>query len=179
MSRQPVVRLMNQWTRRLHRWGAIASALPLLVVICTGLLLLLKKQIDWIQPAERTGTSGAPAVSFDRLLEAARGAEGPTVTGWGDIDRVEVRVGRGITKVLTNDRWEIQVDSVTGEVLQAAVRRSDLIESLHDGSWFHPAMKFWVFLPSGMFLLGLWLTGMYLWGLPLVVRARRKPSVSK
>jgi uncharacterized iron-regulated membrane protein len=165
--------------RRLHRWGAIACALPLLVVICTGLLLLLKKQFAWIQPVERRGTGGPPGVNFDRLLEAARGVPGPDVEGWDDIDRIEVRVGRGITKILTSDRWEVQVDSVTGEVLQTAVRRSDLIESLHDGSWFHPAMKLWVFFPSGLLLLSLWLSGMYLWGLPFVVKALRKRPAAR
>jgi len=55
-------------------------------------------------------------------------------------------------------------------------RRSDLIESLHDGSFFTDTAKLTVFLANGAVLLALWVTGMYLWGLPLVARrgARRR-----
>ena len=72
----------------------------------------------------------------------------------------------GMVKVRCENRWEVQIDTATGEVLQVAYRRSDLIESMHDGSFFHEHAKLWIFLPSGVILLGLWLTGMYLWILP-------------
>ncbi|MBL9001232.1 MAG: PepSY domain-containing protein [Phycisphaerae bacterium] len=172
---QPL-RAVNFWSRRLHRWGAVFSAVPLLVVICTGLLLLLKKEFAWIQPREVRGSGGHPTVTFDQILAAASAADGPEITGWESIDRLEVRVGRGMTKVITKDRWEVQVDHATGGVLSAAIRRSDLIESLHDGTWFHSAAKLWVFLPSGLIALGLWITGVYLWGLPYIMRSRRKPT---
>lgn len=173
MSRNPVMRACNKWSRRLHRWGAVASALPLLIVICTGVLLLLKKQIDWIQPPERTASGGPPIVAFDDLLRAAAAAQGPAVDGWEDIDRIDVRIEDGVAKLLTHDRWELQVDTATGELLQAAIRRSDLIESLHDGSFFHPAAKLGVFLPSALLLLSLWTTGVYLWALPYIARTLR------
>jgi hypothetical protein len=66
------------------------------------------------------------------------------------------------------------VDARTGEVLQAAYRRSDLIESLHDGSYFDDGVKLWVFLPAGVVLLGLWGSGLYLFVLPVAVRWSRR-----
>ena len=39
-------------SRKAHRWGAIAVALPFLVVIATGILLQLKKNWSWVQPVE-------------------------------------------------------------------------------------------------------------------------------
>jgi uncharacterized iron-regulated membrane protein len=59
-------------------------------------------------------------------------------------------------------------------VLQTMVRRSDLIESLHDGSWFHDRAKLWIFFPVALALLGLWATGVYLWLLPALTRRRRR-----
>jgi hypothetical protein len=81
--------------------------------------------------------------------------------------------------VHARSRWEVQVDLESGEVLQVAYRRSDLLESLHDGSWFHDRAKLWVFLPVGFVVLGLWGTGIYLFFLPHAVRwsrGRSKPA---
>ena len=41
-----------------------------------------------------------------------------------------------MVKVWLNNGWEIQVDLNNGTILQTAYRRSDLIESIHDGSFF-------------------------------------------
>lgn len=162
------------WQRRLHRWGALLVAAPLLVIIGSGLLLQVKKHVEWIQPPERKGSGREPVVSFDRILEAARSVAEAEVRDWGDIDRVDVRPAKGMLKIQAANRWEIQVDAASGEVLQAAYRRSDLIESLHDGSFFPAGAKWWLFLPAGIVLLGLWLTGAYLFALPYWVRWRRK-----
>lgn len=70
----------------------------------------------------------------------------------------------------------MQVDLGTGAVRQAAYRRSDLIESLHDGSWFGDPAKLYVFLPAAVGVLGLWGTGVYLWVLPNAIRWRRKSA---
>ncbi len=59
-------------------------------------------------------------------------------------------------------------------LLQVAQRRSDLIESIHDGSWFHDLVKHWLFLPAAVVLLLLWLTGMFMFFHPIVVRRRRR-----
>ncbi len=162
------------WNRKLHRWGAIAVALPFLIVIATGLLLQLKKQLAWVQPGEQKGTLGAPLVSMDGILASARSVPQAGITEWSDVDRVDVRPSKGLIKVIGNSRWEIQLDAATGAVLQTAYRRSDLMESLHDGSWFHPSLKLWLFLPSGVVVLLLWVTGIYLFLLP--IRSRRAKS---
>ena len=165
---------LNLLTRKLHRWGSLAIALPLLVVISTGLLLQLKKQLRWVQPAEQRGAATVPAVSMERILEASRSVPQAEVRGWEDVDRVDLRPSKGMLKVTSMNRWEIQIDAATGAVLQSAYRRSDLIEQLHDGSWFHDSAKLWLFFPSGVVLLGLWLTGLWLFWLPYGVKRKRK-----
>lgn len=164
-------RILN---RKLHRWGAIASALPFLVVIATGLLLQLKKQLPWVQPPEQRTAHAVPTLTMPQILAAAQSVPQAAVTSWDDIERLDVRPSKGIVKVLANNHWEVQVDLGTGAVLQSAYRRSDLIEQLHDGSWFHDAAKLWIFLPSGVIVLGLWLTGLYLFVLPFWARAQKQ-----
>jgi hypothetical protein len=165
--------------RKVHYWASAAIALPVLVILGSGLLLQLKKQLPWVQPTEQRGVGKEPAVSFQQILEACRGVPEAGVRGWEDVDRVDVRPGRGMLKVTSRSRWEVQIDTQTGAVLQAAYRRSDLIESIHDGSWFHDGVKLWVFLPAGATLLLLWLTGMYLFLLPILVRRRRGRATEK
>lgn len=167
------------WNRKLHRWGSIAIALPFLVVLCTGLLLQLKKQLTWVQPREFKTANHIPTVSMEQILASVRAVPEAKVSTWEDIDRLDVRPGKGIVKVLTVGRWELQLDLASGAVLQSAYRRSDVIESLHDGSWFHDLVKLWVFLPAAVIVLGLWITGMYLFVLPFRARAnKRRATVS-
>jgi uncharacterized iron-regulated membrane protein len=160
--------------RKGHRWGAILIALPFLLVILTGLLLQLKKDWSWVQPPTARGTGKAPVVSFEAILEAAKSAPEARIESWSDVDRLDVRPDRGLVKVQARNGWEVQVDTGTGKVLQTEYRRSDLIETLHDGSWFGDGVKLWVFLPVAVVVLGLWLTGVYLFFLPVGVRWRQR-----
>ncbi len=162
------------WTRKSHRWGAILIALPFLLVIATGILLQLKKEWSWVQPQTLRGKGKTPTISMEAMLDAARSQPEAQVQGWGDVDRLDIQPSRGIAKVLARSRWQVQVDLQTGEVLQVAYRRSDLIESLHDGSWFHDRAKLWLFLPMALVVLGLWVTGIYLFFLPYAVRWSRR-----
>ena len=167
---------LTKQSRKLHRWGAVATVAPLLLVTLTGLLLQVKKQSDWVQPPTARGASDIPGIAFDDILAAAvrATADEPRVAieAWDDIDRLDVRIDKGVVKVRGKSRWEVQVDTATGEVLQVAYRRSDLIESLHDGSFFGDWAKLWVFLPNGLVLFGLIGTGAYLWVLPKLAKRR-------
>ncbi len=160
-------------SRKLHRWGAVVIGLPLLSVIASGILLQVKKQVPWVQPVEQRTDQGIPSVDWGLILAAAKGVPGAGVDGWEDIDRVDVRPAKGILKIITTSRWEVQLALATGEVLQVEYRRSDLIEQLHDGSFYGDAAKLAIFLPAGLVLFGLWLTGLYLWVLPYLTKRKR------
>ena len=164
----------SKLNRDIHRWGSVLIAVPLLVVIATGIILQLKKEIAWVQPPTAKGTTQEPAISFEQILQAARTVPEAKVHSWDDIDRLDVRPGKGMVKVRCVNRWEVQLDAATGDVLQVAYRRSDLIETIHDGSFFHEAAKLWLFFPSAIVLLVLWLTGVYLFFLPYYARWRKR-----
>lgn len=164
----------NVLNRKIHYWISFAAALPMIVMICSGLLLQSKKHWNWVQPAEQRGTGSIPAIDFEGILASVRQIREIEVRGWDDIDRLDVRPGRGVVKVLSNSGWEVQVDLVTGQVLQTAYRRSDLIESIHDGSLFGGDLtKLGLFLPTGLVLLVLWISGLWMWWVPFIAKRRR------
>ena len=162
--------------RKLHRVGAILVLLPALILFPTGVLLQLKKDVDWIQPPTQQGSAPGVEITWDEILTAVQGVESAGVSSWADVERLDVRPDQGMLKVRCMNRWEVQLDTHTGAVLQSTYRRSDLIESLHDGSWFAGGAKLYLWLPAGLILCGLWVTGLYLWVLPYLVRRRRKQA---
>ncbi|MDG2221366.1 MAG: PepSY domain-containing protein [Rubripirellula sp.] len=168
---------LSRLNRVIHRWGSIAIALPTLIVLVSGVVLQWKKQSSWIQPKTWAGTNQAPQISFPDVLAIVKSVPEAGVQSWAEIDRLDVRPSKGMLKVRCKNRWEIQLDAVTGDVLQVAYRRSDLIESVHDGSFFSDFVKLGVFLPTAIVLLVLWGTGIYLFFLPHL--AKRKQRLRK
>ena len=114
------------------------------------------------------------SLSFDKILDISSSVSEANISSWEDVDRLDVRPNKGIVKVRARNNWEIQIDTFTGKVIQTAYRRSDIIEKLHDGSWFSDKIKLWVFFPSGVILLGLWLTGVYMLARPYYVKLKRR-----
>ncbi len=166
---------VNVLARRIHYWVALAIAVPVAVIFGTGMLLQVKKQWNWVQPSEIRGTGTVPAISLEQILLSVRSVPSLQVSGWDDIKRIDLRADRGLAKVTVKGNWEVQVDLGTGAVLQSRYRRSDLLESLHDGSFFLGDLtKLGVFLPSGIALCLMWLTGLWMFWLPFSVRRKRR-----
>ena len=121
-------------------------------MLTTGVLLQLKKNVDWIQPPTMIGENIQNlSLSFDKILDLSRSVSEANINSWEDVDRLDVRPNKGIVKVRAKNNWEIQIDTFTGEVIQTAYRRSDIIEKLHDGSWFNDKIKLWVFFHRELF----------------------------
>lgn len=118
----------NALNRKVHYWASIIVALPFLVVIATGLLLQLKKQIAWIQPTEQRGGGTEPALALADILVITRRVDEAQVRSWREVKRIDVRPDKGLVKVTSASDWEVQIDAATGAVLHSAHRRSDLIE---------------------------------------------------
>ncbi len=165
----------NLVIRRLHYWVSIVIALPALVLIGSGLLLQTKKHWSWVQPTEQQGSSTTPRISLETLLDSLVADPTLGVRGWEDVNRIDVRPGRGVAKVRLHGGLEVQVDLGTGRILQSAYRRSDVIEAIHDGSLFGGDWgKLGLFLPTGLLLLFLWGSGLYLFVVSVLARRRMK-----
>jgi len=150
----------------------------LLNVAVSGILLLEKKRFAWIQPPTMVGAEGSvdEYITNQKLLEVVFGSGNADFRTVEDIDRVDFRPGKRVFKVRSrHDYAEIQVDAVSGEILSVARRPSDLLEALHDGSyyaeWVHAAL-----MPvTGGGLILLTVSGLYLW-LAVWVRRRRQKN---
>jgi hypothetical protein len=164
---------LSKISRVWHRWGAIIALLPISIIIVSGIVLQLKKVSPYIQPPTHRGAGTELAIGFDRILEVARTVPEAEIESWEDVDRLDVRPSKGVVKVRCKNGYEVQIDTETAEILQVAVRRSDLIESIHDGSYFNEHFKLWVFLPAGIVLATLLITGLHLFLLPYIARRRR------
>jgi uncharacterized iron-regulated membrane protein len=165
---------LNLLNRKIHYWVSFAFALPLLIIVLSGLVLQVKKQWSWAQPPEQRGSAHVPSIDFDRLLGAAVESV-PGTQEWSDVHRVDIRPSRGVAKVILKNDWEVQVDVASGEVLQVAYRRSDWLESLHDGSYFGGDWsRFGVFLPTAVALLWLLISGLWMWWVPFGASRRRE-----
>ena len=168
---------LKRLLRQVHYWLSLAVAVPAVIIFVAGILLMLKKEIAWIQPPTTSGivSNEVPEISFEEMLDAARQHPEAEIREWADIDRIDLRIGKGVAKLRANSGWEVQVDTHNGEVFSVAYRRSDLIEQIHDGSFFSGAVKLYIFLPTGISLTLMWGTGLYLFLLPMF-RKKKKPA---
>ena len=167
---------LKRLLRQIHYWLSLAVAIPTAIIFVAGIFLMLKKEVAWIQPPTASGivSDQVPEISFEQMVEAARAHPEAQIQDWTDIDRIDLRVGKGIAKLRANSGWEVQVDTNSGDVLNVAYRRSDLIEQIHDGSFFSDPVKYYIFLPTGVLLILMWGTGIYLFFLPRF-RKKKKP----
>lgn len=159
-----------------HKWAGIVLALWLTLIAVTGLLLLFKKQSAWIQPPTQRDVPGEVTdfISQAELLAIVLAQEHPAFGSLADIDRIDLRPGRRVYKVVSRHGYaEIQVGAVSGAVLSVDVRRSDLLEQLHDGSYFGGVVHGWVMpvVAAGTVLLVV--SGVWVWVAPLLRRRRR------
>ena len=161
---------LKKTLRQVHYWLSLAVFIPAIIIFVAGGFLMLKKEVAWIQPPTAKGvvSNEIPAVGFESMLDQARKHPQAQISKWSDIDRIDLRVDKGIAKLRAHSGWEVQIDTSTGEVLNVAFRRSDIIEQIHDGSYFSDGVKLFVFLPTGILLIIMWGTGIYLFFLPRI-----------
>jgi len=148
--------------RKIHRIASIIILVPFLIVLVSGILLQLKKEIPWVQPPTQQGRGFSPDITLQQILDFAKIHQDTLQLDWKDVDRLDVRPDDGVIKVRLKNHQEIQLDARTGEILQSEVRRSDIIEDLHTGVWFFPEARLWIFLPSAGLVFILWISGLIL-----------------
>lgn len=162
-----------------HKWTGIVLALVLVMIATTGFLLLLKKEFAWIQPPTKKGTEGelAEFITTQRLVAVILEQNHPDFQSLEDIDRVDFRPGKRVHKVRSRHHdAEIQVDAVTGAVLSVAHRPSDLIERIHDGSFFGDWVHDSLMPLVAVGLVFLVFSGLYLWLAPVLRKRRNRKA---
>lgn len=163
---------LSKKIRQIHYWISPFIIIPVILIFTTGVLLQLKKQSNWIQPSIEKVSTNKPTMLMS-YLEAAKSVPEAEIESWDDINRIDIRPDKGIAKIRSKNHWEIQIDSQTAEVFSVNYRRSDIIESVHDGSFFTDYVKFGWFLPTGILLIVVSISGIYMFLLPFVLRDKR------
>lgn len=158
-----------------HRWAGIAAGVVLALSAATGFLLLLKKDFGWLQPPVARGAEGPPerlqplAAVYDAIFALGL----PQFRSEADIARIDFRPAQRVHKVVSqHDDLEVQVCAITLATNGPAVRRSDWLERLHDGSWAGPAMHGIVMPAAALVLLFLAGSGYVMWAWPKLRRRR-------
>ncbi len=173
--------------RKLHRLTGTFLFAFFFVVAVSGLLLGWKKHTGDLLLAEtRNGTSVNQAewlplsevsAKAQAYLRDSVSAELST-----EIDRIDVRPGKGIAKILFTGHYQsLQVDLATGQIVNHETRRSDFIEHIHDGSlvdelmgWKKGLFKLAYTTTMGLALLLFTVTGFWLWCGPKILRKQKK-----
>ena len=165
--------------RDIHYWGSLVLLLTTLVVATTGILLAVRKDFHQLQPVQQEGSrAGLSERPISGMLAAVNAHRGFGHVTHDHLDRIDIRPKDGIAKVILKDRTELQVDIHTLEVLQVGYRTSDLLEQIHSGTIVGDWGKYVLSLPTGIGLLLLWTTGIYLFVLPFLARARQRKALA-
>jgi hypothetical protein len=167
--------LLNRWFRKSHRYISLVIALPILITVSTGVVLMMRGQFSYIQPTNLKGSQPliAPRVSIETVLQVLQRTPQSEVTSWNDVDSLIFSPAKGTYQARLANDYLVQIDAQTGDTLDVSYRRTNLLIALHQGSFFHKKVMLWIFFPSGLGLLFLWISGMYLSIYPQVKRKKK------
>lgn len=179
MRTGPRVGSLNRWARKSHRYISLIIALPVLITLITGVTLMMRGQFSYIQPPNLKGSQPlvAPGVSAQTVLQILQRTPQSEVKTWKDVNSLIFSPAKGTYQARLANDYLVQIDAQTGETLDVSYRRTNVLIALHQGSFFHKKVMLWIFFPSGLGLLFLWISGMYLSIYPQV--KRRKKNVKQ
>jgi uncharacterized iron-regulated membrane protein len=144
---------MRIW-RRLHGQLALLICLPLAFIAVTGVILQLRDQFEFIQPS---------------LIQSSLKLDHPGLTlkeiqtKFPGLDQVIYRPQKNSLVVRYKDGFEKHIHPQTGVVLKEAVRRTNLLIELHQGSWMGKFGQYFLHFTTGLGLCFLILSGLYLY----------------
>ncbi|MEA2934632.1 MAG: hypothetical protein QOD74_1278 [Variibacter sp.] len=179
---------LARFGRKVHKWVGVILALLMLALSVTGIFVAYKNEVEYLQPRNRTGAQGniadvIPPARVAEIVLAMRLPEAPTLR---QINRIELRPSRRMYKVRLEpaSAWssprEIQVDAMSGAILNDGLRGDQLWMDLHSLAVFGGLAKLVTMTVSGLALIWLSLSGFYMFFYPrwFKARARREASAA-
>ncbi|MGZ3774436.1 MAG: PepSY domain-containing protein [Pseudobdellovibrionaceae bacterium] len=145
-----------------HRRLAIVFVLPLMLVAVTGFFLSVRSYVPAIQPPQKKAAPGFPEVSFEKMWDSIRNLPEAEAGEIGSIKSVEVKVNMGVVNFRLENGYEVQIDAHTGKILSKAKRWTPLLVELHEGLFLSKGLRGFVFIPLGIVVLFLCISGFYL-----------------
>jgi hypothetical protein len=174
----------TRWYRKWHKWLGIFSLVFFIMIAGTGLLLAWKKNSNGYLLAEtKQGSNTNPDswISLEEIQQSAIDYLESQQPGLDkEIDRIDVRPGKGIAKVTFKTHYNaVQIDLTNAKPLLLEKRRADFIEHIHDGSIIDritgiEGPKLVYSTLAGCTLLFLSLSGFWLWYNPKRIKRSKQ-----
>ena len=169
--------------RSLHRWIGFVACLFLALISTTGFFLALKGQFAFMRPPVMPTSeleSAKAILPLADVLQIAFDAGQHELDELKDVDRVDFRPGDNVFKVVSKTGYrEIQVDGTRGTIVSNAKRNDQLMEDLHDMSYFAEATHEFVLPAVAVMLFLLSTSGIVIFSVPIVRRWRFQRLKSK
>lgn len=140
--------------RRWHRIVSVIIALPLFVVVLTGIVLQWRGSFESIQPSTIVSPEeNRPLLSLEDISSRVQ----------GPIDQIIYRPSKNALAVRMKDGMEVQLHPQTGVVLKSALRRTSFLIDLHQGSFLGGFGQFGLFIATSWGLLFLLVSGLLIY----------------
>lgn len=161
---------MAKFWRSWHKSLSIIIVLPFLITIITGLSLLFRDRVNWINPVFPP-VSSQLTISFDDILKTSQSVPELDVKTWDDVNRIQIKPSNGSIVVRAKNNYQIQIDGSTAEVVGGGVGRSSILVGLHEGTfWFGNWGRYLIALPMGLIVLFLSISGIVLYMQPTLYK---------
>lgn len=134
-----------------------------MVILFSGILLLLRKDISFIRPQTIKTNSKEVLLSPNEILNISKNLNEANIKDWNDISHYRTYYNKGYVLVRTINGYQIQIDGVSGDVLSHGENLSEWLIKLHEGSLFGNIGVYGIYLPASFLFLILLITGLYLY----------------
>lgn len=169
---------MYHRTRSLHRWIGFISSLFLAVISVTGFFLAMKGQFAFMRPPVQEASKVERAediLPMSKVLEFAFAAGHPELSELKEVDRVDYRPKDNVFKVVSKDGYrEVQVDGGNGKIVSDAFRNDQLMEDIHDMSFFADVAHGYLLPAVAVGLCFLSISGIIIFLTPIIRRWKFK-----
>lgn len=166
-KRAYLIRSFRKWHKRI----GLGLLIFFFIMALTGVLLAWKDPLG-LKPAIAKSVEVTTVENWTPLDQIVHAAQAYARAKGLDeqIDRVDIRLDKGVAKVLFKRHFtELQIEGLSGKIVSEEVRADHFIERIHDGSIIEfyfaqtDAAK-WVYSTLiGLGLIALALSGFFLW----------------
>jgi uncharacterized iron-regulated membrane protein len=148
--------------RKYHRIVSIFVALPFLIILLTGLALLMRNQFEFIQPepVKMQKESGLNLLTYEQIIEKSGVLQ-------ESIDQIIFKPKKFHLSLRLKNGEELQMHPQTGIILKKAMRRTNFLIDIHQGTIAGDVGQYLIALPTALCLLFLLISG-------LIIFPRRK-----
>lgn len=160
--------------RKYHRRLSIIFALPVLIIVVTGILLILRSKLNFIQtPAPKVESITIEKVRpVSEVILKLKNLPNNSIDS-KNITSIIYKPAKNLYSIRTKDYREINLHPETLELLSVGPKLSTLLIQLHEGSFFSKSVRDYIFFPTSLILLFLWGTGLILFFYPKFIRGRK------